>query len=415
MISSISYSKNQVYLPTMTKKFFYLYLLLTSCFLLQFTPAQAQSDPNCVKTQEDVNFDCKVNIEDYAIFITHYGSDAAESTYNSVADVNQDNYIDIKDFYVLINNWGKVLPPIPPNSTPTMTPTPTVTRTPSQAPNPTATPTPNANVQHPSGLSTINWAQWKITLPDGSEVKDLINKSYPNYFYLSPSKDAVVFRTPINDDNGTTARSSNVRSELREREIVSDTESRDIYWTTQGTHILYVKQKITHLTMTVPIMVASQVHGCKDPCSSDVGSVDDSAVLRLEGDKLYISFNGGSEMIGGINPDGTKGKKITQPNHLIGNYQLGTMMEFIIEIKNGKHQFYYSTDGNLETAYTAGVAQNYLIKKGDQPVLLDLNYGDAYFKVGNYTQSNSDKEGSNNNKPENYGEVLVYKAWVRHQ
>ncbi|MGJ8744596.1 Ig-like domain-containing protein [Polaribacter sp.] len=46
--------------------------------------------------------------------------------------------------------------------------------------------------------------------------------------------------------------------------------------------------------------------------------------------------------------------------------------------------------------------------------MLDLNYDETYFKVGNYTQSNPDEEGSDTNDPENYGEVLVYDFSVKH-
>lgn len=366
------------------------------------------------KNSRRYNFDCKVNIEDYAIFIHHYGQDPGLSSFLPDADINHDNYIDIKDFYLLITQWDKTIPPAPPASptrTPTSIPTtaPSSTPIPTRASTPSPSPTNSANAQFPSDLSYINWNQWKITFPtkvNGSlELKNLINYKHDEFFHLNAEKNGVVFRTPIRSTNETTANSSNIRSELRER--TSDGKS-DIYWTTSGKHVLYVKQKITHLPMTVPIMVASQVHGCK-ACGGSVGKVDDAAVLRLERDQLYISFNGGSEMIGS---DGTK---VSQPAHKIGTYILGTMHEFIIEITNGEHRFYYSEDGNLEAAYNNGTASQYLVRKGSDDVLLRLKYGEAYFKAGNYTQSNSNKEGSNTNKPENYGEVILYNVWVRHQ
>ena len=39
---------------------------------------------------------------------------------------------------------------------------------------------------------------------------------------------------------------------------------------------------------------------------------------------------------------------------------------------------------------------------------MDIDYGDAYFKIGNYTQSNANREGNKANDPDNYGEVVVY-------
>ena len=45
---------------------------------------------------------------------------------------------------------------------------------------------------------------------------------------------------------------------------------------------------------------------------------------------------------------------------------------------------------------------------------MDKDYGEAYFKIGNYTQSNPDKEGSQTGKSNNYGEVVVYDFYVKH-
>ena len=49
-----------------------------------------------------------------------------------------------------------------------------------------------------------------------------------------------------------------------------------------------------------------------------------------------------------------------------------------------------------------------------KPVILLLNYGNGYFKIGNYTQSNSEKEGIATNDSSNYGEVIIYDYYVNH-
>ena len=57
--------------------------------------------------------------------------------------------------------------------------------------------------------------QWKITLGSGSSVRNLINYEHEDYFYnTNDGTDWVVYKTP--NSGGTTANSSNTRSELRQ-------------------------------------------------------------------------------------------------------------------------------------------------------------------------------------------------------
>ncbi|WP_372935543.1 polysaccharide lyase family 7 protein [Seonamhaeicola sp.] len=235
-----------------------------------------------------------------------------------------------------------------------------------------------------------NCNQWKITYPTGEEDKTLCGEPNNEFFYVNGTGNAIVFRAPIRSDNGTTPNSSNIRSELRER--VSD-GSVDIYWTTEGTHMVYVKQAITHLPINKPHLVATQIHGNKDD------GIDDAMVLRLENSHLFLSFNGGN-----LRSDVT----------IKTNYALGTIHEVIFLIKNGKHYCYYSEDGNLLNAYNNNNADTYLVKDGTNDYVLDLNYDDSYFKIGNYTQSNPVEEGDDTDDPNNYGEVLVYDFFVNH-
>lgn len=243
--------------------------------------------------------------------------------------------------------------------------------------------------QVPSDLME-NCNQWKITYPTGVEDKTLCNEPNNEYFYVNDAKDAIVFYAPIRSDNGTTPNSDNIRSELRERNV---TGTSDIYWTTTGSHLLYVKQAITHLPINKPHLVATQIHGNKDD------GIDDSMVLRLENSHLFLSFNGG---------------KLRSNVTIKTNYVLGTKHEVIFLVKDGKHYCYYSEDGNLLNAYNNNTASSYLIKADGNDYVMDLNYDETYFKVGNYTQSNADKEGIDTDNPANYGEVLVYDFSVVH-
>lgn len=242
--------------------------------------------------------------------------------------------------------------------------------------------------KYPSDL--FNYAQWKITYPDGEEVKDLYQEEN-EYYYVNEDKNGIVFFAPVRSDNGTTKNSSYIRSELRER--TEDGKS-DIYWTTDGTHVAYVKQAITHLPMVKPHLVATQIHGNKDD------GIDDAMVLRLEEEHLFLSFNGG---------------KLHDDVTVKTDYTLGTVHEVIFEVIDGKHYVYYSEDGALNAAYTAGNADQYLVKDGSKDYVMDLDYDQSYFKVGNYTQSNADKEGDYTDHEDNYGEVEVYDFWVAHE
>lgn len=236
-----------------------------------------------------------------------------------------------------------------------------------------------------------NCNQWKITYPDGVEEKTLCDDPNNEYFYVNSNQDAIVFKAPIRSDNGTTPNSSYIRSELREREADG---SGDIYWTTEGSHMLYVKQAITHLPINKSHLVATQIHGNK------ADGVDDSMVLRLEGTHLFLSFNGG---------------KLRSNLTIKSDYALGDIHEVIFHVIDGKHYCYYSEDGNLKDAYASGNASAYLVKDGSNDFVMDLNYDETYFKVGNYTQSNAEKEGSDTDDPNNYGEVLVYDFYVSHK
>ena len=45
---------------------------------------------------------------------------------------------------------------------------------------------------------------------------------------------------------------------------------------------------------------------------------------------------------------------------------------------------------------------------------MDIDYDQSYFKIGNYTQSNAEEEGSSTGNSNNYGEVVVYDFFVDH-
>ncbi|QWX84730.1 carbohydrate-binding protein [Cellulophaga sp. HaHaR_3_176] len=248
---------------------------------------------------------------------------------------------------------------------------------------------PTGTASKPSDLMD-NCNQWKITYPDGEEDKTLCGESSNEYFFVNSAKNGIVFKAPIRSNNGTTPNSDYVRSELRER---TEDGGSDIYWTTDGTHVVYVKQAITHLPINKSHLVATQIHGDKS------AGIDDAMVLRLEDSKLFLSFNG---------------NKLRSDVTIKSNYSLGTVHEVIFEVKNGKHYCYYSESGDLKSKYLSGNASSYLVKDGSNSVLMDIDYDQSYFKIGNYTQSNAEEEGSATGNSNNYGEVVVYDFFVDH-
>ncbi len=259
------------------------------------------------------------------------------------------------------------------------------------------TTTTGSTSSHPTGSDPWdffhNCDQWKITWIDGSEQKQLCTQDEVNGQY-EVDGDALVFTVDLYGDLGTTSGATKYsRSELRERE---EDGGSDIYWTTTGDHAMYIDEAITQKPNGKDHVVAGQIHGNKDD------GIDDSMVVRLEGDHLFISFNGGN-----LREDVT----------IKRGYNLGDRFEVIFRIINGRHYCYYSEDGNLKTAYNNGNANGYLISDGGSTTLLNLNYDETYFKVGNYCQSNEEEEsdrgtwGSSDNKCE----VKVYGFDVNHE
>ncbi|WP_282133069.1 polysaccharide lyase family 7 protein [Cellulophaga baltica] len=235
-----------------------------------------------------------------------------------------------------------------------------------------------------------NCAQWKITYPDGAEDKTLCDEDNNEYFYVNEAKNGIVFKAPIRSTNNTTTNSTYIRSELRER---TEDGTADIYWTTAGTHVVYVKQAFTQLPINKSHVVGTQIHGDKE------AGIDDAMVLRLEDAHLFLSFNG---------------NKLRTDVTIKTDYYLGTNHEVIFEVIDGKHYCYYSEDGDLKANYENGTATQYLVLDEGNAVLMDLDYDQSYFKIGNYTQSNSEKEGSDTDDPLNYGEVVVYDFFAKH-
>jgi poly(beta-D-mannuronate) lyase len=263
---------------------------------------------------------------------------------------------------------------------------PSMTTSPSGSPStkPSPSPSPSASssgwapaasptlpVRPPGAAGTpggiINLANWKLTLPiakSGStkamEILQPQLSSYVNapYFTTTGSGDGVVFQAAAG--GATTSGSGYPRSELRE---MTGNGSQEAGWSSSsGTHIMTVREAVTHLTTVKPQVTVAQIHD----------SSDDVIVIRLDGPHhLYAEHNG--QNYGDID----------------NNYSLGTVFSAQIAVSGGHVRITYN--GAL---------------KVDVPVSGSGNY----FKAGCYTQSNADK----GDEPTAYAQVVIYRLEVSH-
>jgi hypothetical protein len=212
----------------------------------------------------------------------------------------------------------------------------------------------------------LNLTNWKVTLPTGTEghpteIKQPALKTYSDdNFKLVSTKDAVVFKASCGSP--TTISSGYPRSELRE---MTNNGLSNAAWSSSsgGPHVLYIKQKITHLPVVKPHVVVGQIHDAND----------DVSVFRLEGKNLYIT-------------DGNTSHGFLVDN----NYQLGTVFTSKLVVDKGKITYYYN-DKLLSYSQTKTISG-------------------CYFKAGCYTQSSVAK----GDDATAYGEVVIYELLVTH-
>jgi hypothetical protein len=213
---------------------------------------------------------------------------------------------------------------------------------------------------------------WKLTLPINSddsinpdEIKQPLLSTYtnPDYFYTNKKNDAVVFKA--NAGGATTSGSNFSRSELRE--MTADGKKQASWSSVEGTHTLFIDQRITHLPDVRKHMVVGQIHDA------------DKYVIffRIENNKLLVSVNGGDREV------------------LDNNYLIGTRFTVKMVVNNNQTKCYY----NDELKYT-----------------YNGSFNGAYFKAGAYVQSSC--KGNKKTEGEScgaYGEVEIYNVWVKHE
>ncbi len=218
----------------------------------------------------------------------------------------------------------------------------------------------------------IDLTNWKLNTPIDTqtpgkvdEYKQPVLKTFTdaNWFHLNATKDGVVFKA--NTGGVTTSGSGYPRSELRE--MTNNGTTNASWGSATGTHTLFIEQAITHLPDVKPHIVVGQIHDAND----------DIIVFRLEKKKLFIDLNG---------DDGPT---------LDNNYMLGKHFTVMFKVHDNKVDCYY----NDALVYT-----------------YNTTFSGAYFKAGAYVQSSC--QGKNKVSGEScdaYGEVEIYRLWVKHE
>ena len=213
----------------------------------------------------------------------------------------------------------------------------------------------------------LDLSYWKITMPYTDEkngkAKEIKHPEFLSFekvdnFFVNQSADGVVFRAHCT--NATTKSSKYPRCELRE--MKSGGKEKASWSTSEGSHTLTLTQAITAVPPVKKHVVCAQIHDADD----------DLMMVRLEGKKLFVERN-----------------KIADVP-LDNNYKLGTKFKIKIQAADKQVKVWYNGDLKMDWKVSA---------KG------------CYFKAGCYTQSNPSK----GDKPESYGEVLIYDLKVDHK
>ncbi|TVY11054.1 polysaccharide lyase family 7 protein [Paenibacillus cremeus] len=230
---------------------------------------------------------------------------------------------------------------------------------------------------------------WKITLPipqasDPNTPKEVFQPELDTYsidpwFKVAQDADGYAVQFRANHGAVSTSGSKNPRSELREMvdNYSGTSSSNNMSWGSNDgkTHTMYIKQKVTHLTIIKPQTVVGQIHDAND----------DITVFRVEGNnpggvsttaKIYIT-------------DGNN----THGYLLDSNYTLGTLFTVKIIVSNGVIHYEYNGQS--------------------VPYTQTKSFSGAYFKIGNYTQSNDSTAPGED--PNAYAENWVYDYSVTHQ
>lgn len=273
-------------------------------------------------------------------------------------------------------------------------------------------------VDYPSDVISF-FDEWKITLGDGSEEKDLIDYEHTDYFYSTHdgSRNWVVYKTP--NSGGTTANSSNTRSELRHLPE----------WTPETGGKLTGTCKVMHVSTTadarVPAsfsVVVGQIHSSEGHENEPIkiyykkfpghtkGSVFWNYEINTEGDD-----NGGrwdySTAIWGDDWSTVGATADTYPNEPTDGIELGEEFSYVINVFEGIMYLTFTSEGHDTVRFTKSLIETEYEAYEDIPQqVLDVFSSTGqdgtersnayagelqYFKQGAYNQTNGKDPADN--------------------
>lgn len=220
----------------------------------------------------------------------------------------------------------------------------------------------------------LDLTNWKLTLPVGDEPDEADEVEQPQlatyqlapFFRVDSGGKGVAFRAPVG--GVTTSGSGYPRSELRE---MKDGGSDEASWSNEsGVHVMTMTASITATPKEKPEVSVAQIHGDDDVV----------AMVRLEKNRLFVERDG------------------DDVGELDDSYRLGS--RFTLELR----------------ATPAGIRVTY---NGSKVVEYDEVGDDNYFKAGCYTQASDkpqddDRPDQKYDRPDAYGEVVIYALNVRH-
>jgi len=259
--------------------------------------------------------------------------------------------------------------------------------------------------------------KWRITLGDGSSVRNLINYEHEDYFYdTNDGTYWVVYKTP--NSGGTTPNSSNTRSELRQ---ISE-------WTPVTGGKLTGTLKVMHVSTTgdarVPAtfsVIVGQVHSAEGHENEPLkifykkfpghtkGSVFWNYEINTDGDNSerwdYSTAVWGYDWsVVGLSPT-------SYPEEPDDGIELGEEFSYEINVSNGIMDITFTCEGHTTKTFTKSLVSSEYTSYSDIPqqVLIVFNStgqdgterpnaytGELlYFKQGAYNQTNGKDPADN--------------------
>lgn len=281
--------------------------------------------------------------------------------------------------------------------------------------------------------------EWKITMGDGEEEKDLIDYEHADFFYATNdgARNWVVYKTP--NSGGTTANSSNTRSELRHN-LPGWTPNNETEWAPETGGKLTGTLKVMHVSTTADARVPASFSVVVGQIHSDEGHKNEP--LKIYYKKFPGHTKGSVSWNYEINTDGDdNGERWdystpvwgddwsvvgstadTYPAEPSEGIELGEEFSYVINVYEGIMYLTFTSEGHDTVTFTKSLIESEYTTYDDIPQqVLDVFESTGqdgterstayagemqYFKQGAYNQTNGKDPADNmvwNTGAETYG------------